>query len=203
MISIFNSLLSRLNGILKALNDTSIKRLVIYSMLIYPIVIILTYKNEVSLLFNASTQQLVSVHDLASAQERCFMLREKYNAEAVQLYIYQPASKNKHYKERIVFSTSSRYTPLESTKIKQLSSNSQVLEDFRLLGFSKITSTSGHFESSIVQVFNLSHMIITPIRDNVTGQIIGEVLWCFVTEGSYTIDELINAGQIFAYDINS
>lgn len=199
-----STILAKFSEILRALNTTSVKRLVIYAMLIYPIIMMIMYKDEIRFAINTSNEKLVKIHDLASAQERCFNLREQWGAEAVMLYIYQPASKNKNYKERIIFSSSKKYSPLESTKQLQLSSRSRILEELKLIGYSVITADSRHNESSLVQAFNLKYMVITPIKDDVTSQIIGEVVWCFNNEDEETfanLNNLVNAGQIFSYDI--
>lgn len=189
--------------ILHKLETISIRRLIIYAIIIYPIILLVTYKDEISLVITTRSNDVVTVHDLASAQERCFSLRKFYDATSVMLYVYQPASKNKTYKERVIFSSSSDYTPLETTKQLQLTSRSKLLEAIKYDGFAKITAESGHIESSIVSAYNLSHIYVTPIRDNTTGIVIGEVMWYFDYDKQIMPQQLINAGQIFAYDIET
>jgi hypothetical protein len=170
-------------------------------MFIYPLVILYFYNTELKLLL-VPESDTVTVTNIAETQQNCWRLREKYGAEAVQLYIYQPANKNKTYKELVAFSTTSKFAPIESTKQIQLISRTRLIEDMRTLGVCRVTATSGHHESAIVSAFNMSEQIIVPVKDGVTGQVIGEVHWLFTNVFTQQVTVLINDSQIFAYNIN-
>lgn len=195
-----NSIITNITTLLGKFNSTSIKRLIIYALLIYPIVILRTYHDEISMLLTFPNKT-VKIMDVAAVQDKCFLMKTKHHAEAVMLYVYQPSGKNKIYKERMIFSAGSIYTPLPSSRILQLSANSRVLEDLKKQNYSYITLTSGHQESAILQLYNLKKAYITSIRDVVSDQIIAEVVWVFKDDIPIDVNELIMEGQIFTYYI--
>lgn len=199
MLNSAKAIIQYLGLLIEKLNSTSIKRLLIYAMLVYPLAIMYFYGNELKLAL-LSADDKTEITNIAEAQQNCFRLRQKYGAETVQLYVYQPAGKHKTWKELSVFSTIS-YAPLASTKTIQLVSRTRVLEELRTQGWSLITVKSGHHESAIVSSFNMTKLLIIPIKDDVTGQIIGEVHWLFKNDDKIQINDLINDSQIFSYDI--
>lgn len=200
MLNSAKAIIQYLGLLIEKLNSTSIKRLIIYAMLVYPIAIMYFYSDEVKLLLSSS-DSVIEIQNIANVQQNCFRLREKYSAETVQLYVYQPSGKNKTYKELTVFSTTQAYTPLASTKIIQLVSRTRVIEEMKTEGYSLVTSKSGHHESSIVSSYGMTRLLIVPVKDAVTGQIIGEVNWLFKHDTEIDVADLINDSQIFSYDI--
>lgn len=200
MLNSLKAIIASIIQLLAKLNSTSFKRLILYAILLYPIVILRTYHKEISLLlsFPNSTVKLV---DIAAVQDKCFLMKTKRHAEAVLLYVYQPAGKNKSYKERTVFSTGNIYVPLPTSQTLQLSVTSRILEDLNKQNYSFVTSSSGHQESSILQLYNLKKAYITAVKDNVSGQIIAEVVWIFKDDIPINVEELIREGQIFSYYI--
>lgn len=139
--------------------------------------------------------------DVAEAQERCYNLRKSYSAESVMVYLYQPNMRHKTYKERIVFSTSRFFQPLEHTKKVNLASQSRVLEELKKSNVSVATKTSGHQFSSMIVAYKLEEMVTTPIRDPLNSQIIGEVVWVFKDTIDVDYNTLYQEGQVFAYNI--
>ena len=158
------------------------------------------YQDEIKLLLS-NNKKVVSVDDVAGMQERCFVLRQKYQAETVVVYLYQPATKQKTYKERIVFSTSRFYTPLDINKRINLASRSRILEEFKSIGYAKITPNSNHQSSPLIKAYNMEMGVVTPIRDVITNQIIGEVGWLFKENVDVDITVLQQEGQIFTYSV--
>lgn len=194
------NIIQLINSAFDRLNATSLKRLAIYALLAYPIVVMYFYQTEIKLLLLPTSQSL-KIENIANVQERCYQLRQHHQAEAVILYLYQPAGKNKTYKERIVFSTGNVYTPLPSMKIMQLFSASSILADLREDDLSIITKTSKHQYSPILSDSRLSKAYVTPIRDKDNNELVGEILWVFKNDIPINTNELISESQIFAYDI--
>jgi hypothetical protein len=195
--------LDRINLLIDKLNSTPIKRLVIYAMLIYPLVLMHYYRDELKLVFNDYYDDSVKISQLAKVQERCFELKVQYGTAAVSIYVYQPRTKHKNFKERIVVSASNEYIPIEQNRIIPLSSRTRILEELKRNNFSKITAKSGHHESAIVVAKDLHQIIITPIFDIETDQLIGEVMWVFKDEVNVQLERLIYEGQYFAYNIKN
>lgn len=199
----FKPILDKISDVLDKLNSTPIKRLVIYAVLFYPLVLVHYYRDEISLVFDSYYDDSVKITELADIQERCFQLKMNYNAAAVVLYIYQPRTKHKNFKERIVTSNSNEYIPLEKNKVVQLSSRTRIIEDLKRYGYSKVTDKSGHHESAIVVAYDLTSIVFTPIKDLASDQIIGEVMWVFRTNDSLDLNTLSREGQIFAYNLDN
>lgn len=197
----FRGLFEKFSEILHSLNKTSIQRIVIYTVIIYPSIVLFVYKDEIKLLISAQ-KSVIEMSNVATAQERCFNLRKSYNAEAVIVYLYQPNHKLKTYKERTVFSTSKYYTPPESMKKVNLASQSRLLEELRTSNVAVITRDSNHQNSALVVAYQLDKMVVTPIRDNFNGQIIGEVLWVFKDVVDVDYNTLYQEGQVFTYSID-
>jgi hypothetical protein len=137
-------------------------------------------------------------NDVAGAQKECYDLRSKYFAETVSLYVYQPLGKNKTHKERMVFSTGSNYTPLESLRNINLYSRSRIIEDLKRQHYAIITQSSKHDESSVLKAYNINKAIITPVIDQSSGAIIAEVAWDFNTDQKINIEDLIQDSQLFS-----
>jgi hypothetical protein len=187
--------------LLEKLNNTPLKRVLIYFALAYPIATVYFFKDEVKLLlFNHD--EMVTISDIAIAQKKCFDLRTKYHAETVMLYVYQPVGSNKTHKERMVFSTGSYYQPIPSMQNVNLYSRGRILEDLRKQNYVIITPTSKHEESSILITYDLAKYIITPVIDQSTGMAIGEVIWLFKTDIPIDIDAMITDSQAFSILIN-
>lgn len=204
MIDSIKSILHSLVSLIEKLTSISTQRLLIFALLIYPIILIVTYKEEVLLIITAkSASTNVQFSNLPDVQYRCVDLRKKYGAEAVMIYLYQPSSIRKNYKERVVISTSEYYVPIKAEQNIQLSSRSRIIEELKTNNSAFITDSSGHHESAIVRAFKLDHILITPIKDIVTEQIIGEVVWVFRNPHEIDLDTFVQEGQIFAYDIPS
>lgn len=185
--------------IINALNKTSIKRIVIYATLIYPLFFLYHYKDEISLILQ-KPQKAITIKDIPQAQERCYILRTKYNAEAVIVYAYQPIGVEKNYKERLIFSTKN-FKPLESMRIVNLFTRTRIIESLKSKGYDLVTPKSKHNESVILQGNNLAFSIFTPIYDN--NELIGEVVWIFDNETNIDeidIQQLILEGNMFIYD---
>lgn len=198
---LFEKILETIGPIWDRLNRTSIKRIVIYFILAYPVLITYLYHDEIKLiLFNQ--QKMVVINDIASAQKECYDLRSKYYAETVSLYVYQPIGKNKTHKERMVFSTGSHYAPLESLRNINLYSRSRIIEDLRKQNYAIITQKSKHEESSVLIAYDLNKAIITPVIDQSTGLIIAEVVWIFKDDVKVNIEDLVRDSQIFGILIN-
>lgn len=197
------TIVDQISNLLDKLNSVSIKRLFIYAILLYPFAIMHYYKDELSLVFSNYYANEVKIESLAKVQENCFRLKIQYNAAAVLLYIYQPNDRFKHYKERVVASGSSDYTPMEKMRIIPLSAHTRISESLRVNNYEIITKDSGHKESSIVRSNELDQIIITPIKDFASNQIIGEMVWVFKNKLALNItpDILSQEGQIFAYNI--
>lgn len=186
--------------ILKGLNQTPLKRIVIYFSLIYPLYFIYINKDGLSMLLN-DNQKTVTISNVSESQERCYMLRTKYNAESVIIYAYQPRGNDKTYKERLIFS-SNIFRPYEKNRIVNLFSRSQIVESLKKNGYAIITPKSKNHESSILLNNNLSLAIITPIREN--NLLLGEVIWLFKDKKLEEIDvqTLVTEGEVFLYDFD-
>jgi len=197
--SIFKSAIT----ILQTFNGTSAKRLFLYAAIIYPLVIIYVYQNEIKIVLTSMQPRLSTISDLAMAQDRCYNLRIQEHATSVNVYLYQPASKNKSYKEQLIFSADDTYTHNTSLQTLSLSSSSRILEELRVSNMTIITGTSGHKESSIVVSQQLSKILIFPIRDVVSGQIIGEVWWYYRVDRNQNYEKLKQESQYFAYNVIS
>lgn len=182
------------------LNKTPLKRIIIYCALLTPIYIVTTFRNEISFLLTPTSKNVV-VENLADAQNKCYSLRIKYDAEAVLVYIYQPSGREKSYKERMFFS-SENYKPISSMKMVNLFSRADIITDLKKKGYCEITQKSNHYESSILTHSKLSVAYITPIYDNVTNEMIGEVAWLFKEQPTkLNVETLRIESQIFSYDI--
>lgn len=193
-------ILKKIPILIDSMNKTTLKRLIIYFILSYPIFVMYFFKDEVKLLIS-SYQSNVELLNLADAQQRCFTLRNKYGAEAVLLYVYQPSGPNKSYKERMIFSSGEKYIPLESMKMINLYSRSRILEELKQNSYSLITQTSGHQESSILKSYNLNKEYIIPLVEPTSKELIGEVIWVFETDIDINVADLIVESQIFSYNI--
>lgn len=182
--------------LLKSLNQTPIKRILIYFMLLYPLTVTYIYRAEIKLLLFPK-ENMVTVSDIAEAQQRCFELRSKYLAETVSLYVYQPAGKNKTHKERMVFSTGTNYVPIASLKNINLYSRSRILEDLRKQHYARITKFSKHEESTVLVAYDLDEAIITPIINQQNGEVIGEVTFIFKRHQKIDYSDLVADSQYF------
>ena len=171
-----NEVLKNVAILLDKLNRATIKRVLIYFMLSYPLVVTYLYRNEIKMFitFNNDKHINVEISDIAEAQKICFDLRSKYYAETVSLYVYQPAGKNKTHKECMVFSTGQYYVPLESLRNVNLYTRSRILEDLRHHNYSIITPLSKHDESSVLVTYDLAKMIFVAIIDQNTGELIAK-----------------------------
>lgn len=196
----FKGLIEKFSEVLTSLNKTSIQRIIIYTIIVYPAIVLFTYKDEIRLLISTQ-KRVVEIENVANAQERCFNLRKSYNAEAVIVYLYQPNHKLKTYKERIVFSASNNFKPLEQTKKVNLASQSRLLEEMRTSNVAVITRDSQHQNSSMILAYQLDKIVVTPIHDVVNGQIIGEVMWVFKEIVDVDYNTLYQEGQVFTYNI--
>lgn len=194
-------IIDQIPKIFEVLNKTPLKRIIIYVALIFPIYVVHTYKDEFSLLMTNNEKNVV-LKNISEVQEKCFTLRNKYNAEAVIVYLYQPSGKNKTYKERVVFSTN-EYKPMSSMKIINLFSRANIIADLNKIDYCLVTSNSNHNESTIIASFELSMGVITSIRDNDNKQLIGEVVWLFKGQNQTEYETLIKEGQIFTHYIDS
>jgi hypothetical protein len=195
-----NEVLKSVAILLDKLNRATIKRVLIYFMLSYPLVVTYLYRNEIKMFitFNNDKHINVEISDIAEAQKICFDLRTKYYAETVSLYVYQPTGKNKTHKECMVFSTGQYYVPLESLRNVNLYTRSRILEDLRHHNYSIITPLSKHDESSVLVTYDLAKMIFVAIIDQNTGELIGEVCYVFKNEQQPDINKLIADSQIFS-----
>ncbi len=197
-----NEVLKSVAILLDKLNRATIKRILIYFMLSYPLVVTYLYRNEIKMFimftFNNDKHMNVEISDIAAAQKICFDLRSKYYAETVSLYVYQPAGKNKTHKERMVFSTGQYFVPLEALRNVNLYTRSRILEDLHQQNYSIITPLSKHDESSVLVTYNLAKMIFVAIIDQTTGELIGEVCYVFKDEQQPDINKLIADSQIFS-----
>ena len=193
------NILRLLPRLLEILNKTSMQRLLIYVFVILQLTIVLTYKNEISLILMSNSEHKVEITNIPEAQERCFKLRQKHNAEAVIVYVYQPSGKNKSYKERVVFSTGDYYKPLSSMKNVNLFSRADVISTLNKKEYCVITSSSGHVDSSIISSYELDSAIITSIRSKDSNEIVGEVIWIFQQPYTGTFETLIVESQIFSH----
>lgn len=196
-------ILDRINDLFDKLNSTSIKRLVIYAMLLYPLALMHYYQDELKLIFNDYYDENVQLTKLADVQGRCFELKGQYGASAVILYVYQPKTKHKTYKERIVSSISNQFTPLEKNRNIYLSSRTRIIEEMKNNKYAKITGYSNHHESSIVIANNLNTIFFTPVYDLDSNAIIGEVMWVFKEPLEVDPMDLVNEGQYFAFNIDN
>ena len=190
--------------IIDALNKASVQKLLIYVFAVLQLTIIITYKDEISLLFR-EREIKIDVVDVAASQERCYTLRQKYNAEAVMFYIYQPVGSNKTYKERAVFSNSLLYKPLQSMSTVNLFSRSSIINSLNDKEYCIITTTSGHVESYILHSYEMNYAIVTSIRGTESKELVGELIWVFKRKEPFTATELrklVAESQIFSLLIN-
>ncbi|BBI90953.1 hypothetical protein [Tenacibaculum phage PTm5] len=201
MIENTKGLLESLSAFIRRLNQTSLKRIIIYVIIIYPLVFGIYYKKEILELFKSHKDNQVKVRKLDVANNRCFELREIYGAEAVMLYVYQPNSSRKTSKERIAISVGSVYKPLEENNRVELITRTHVIEDLRTDGVAKITKSSGHVLSNVIFSYGLDVAYIVPIKDIGSNSIIGEVIYVFKEDKNYDINALITSAQMFSYDI--
>lgn len=195
------TLVAEVSAFIQRLNATSLKRIFIYVVVIYPLVFGIYYKDEIVYLLTKQDKQ-VKVRRLDAATKRCYDLRLKYGTEAVLFYVYQPDDDNKTYMERISVSTGRLYQPLESNSKIRLLTRTHELEDIRKLGYVKVTKNSGHVMSNLLVAYDLETSYIIPIRDVNSGSMIGEVVYVFEKEVDTSIvQSLIHESQLFAYDI--
>lgn len=187
-------------SLIRVLNTTSLKRVVVYFVLLYPLVFIYLNRDELKVFLRNNTTTSVVIKDLSVAQERCYSLRQKYNAESVLLYAYQPIGHDKTYKERLVFSTNN-YMPLENMRIINLFSKTRIIEALRKNGYAIINADSNHSESSIIKAFNLKEAVVIPIKKRESKELIGEVVWLFNDTENLDIHSLIIESQMFSYDL--
>lgn len=192
------TILDALPKLIESLNKTSIQRLVLYAFIIFNATIFYVYRVEISLMLSRNEQR-IELTNVPSAQERCFILRQKYSAEAVIIYVYQPAGKNKSYKERIAFSTGDHFKPLSSMRNVNLFSRADIIADLNRQNYSLITAGSGHIDSSIVSSFDLQSAVITSIRSKDSNELVGEVVWIFKDDTANDFRKLILEGQIFSH----
>ena len=194
-------LLGAINSLISRLNRTPVKRIIIYVIVIYPLFFGFYYKDEILMALSNDDKREVIIKYLDRANKRCFDLREKWRAESVMLYIYQPEGIQKTEKERISISTGSKYKPLEQNDVIQLVSRTKVIEDLRENDYAKITPQSGHALSSILFSYDLEVAYIVPIKDRNSNAIIGEVIYVFQRDEGIEVIELIQSSQMFSYDI--
>ena len=191
--------------IIVALNKATVQKLLIYVFAVLQITIIVTYKDEISLLIRTPDRKIDLV-DVALSQERCYNLRKKYKAEAVMFYIYQPVGSNKTYKERAVFSNSLLYKPLQSMTTVNLFSRSSIVNALNIQDYCVITPNSGHVESYILNSYGMHVAIVTSIRGIDSKDLVGEIIWVFKDKPDMSkieLQKLIAESQIFAHYINS
>ena len=93
-------LLGAINSLISRLNRTPVKRIIIYVIVIYPLFFGFYYKDEILMALSNDDKREVIIKYLDRANKRCFDLREKWRAESVMLYIYQPEGIQKTEKER-------------------------------------------------------------------------------------------------------
>lgn len=186
---------------LQKLNSTSIKRIVIYLIIVYPLFFTVIYKDEVLEIFTSNKDNQVKVRKLETSKKRCFKLRELYNAEAVMFYVYQPNSSIQTTKQRVAMSLGLKYNPLDANENIQLLTRTKVLEGFKSNGFSKITKTSKHAMSTILFEYGLDVAYVIPVHSITSNRIVGEVVYIFENDQNINIAALIVSAQMFAYDL--
>lgn len=182
------------------LNKTSINRVVLYFALGFPIFATFTYKDEIKLMLFKSKQS-VDLNSISDVQTKCFELRNKYGAESLEVYVYQPKGSDKTHKDRIVFSTGENYKPLSSYQVVNLYSRINILSEINKNGYVKIGVESGYDESVILKSFNLSAYYVIPIVGP-SKEVIGEVVWIFKNDENINVSDLILESQIFKNFIN-
>lgn len=192
--------------LINELNKATVQKLLIYVFAAMQLTVVVLYKNEISLLLVNQNNLKIEVENIAEPQEKCFNLRTKYGAESVLLYVYQPRGLNKTYKERIVFSNSSKFTPLSSMVTVNLFSRSDVVSSLIKNSYCILTPNSNHVDSYILDSFEMKSAVITSIRGKDSKDLVGEVVWIFKDKQDFSnseIHRLIAESQIFAHYIQT
>lgn len=200
----FKSVLMTANSFLRGLNRTSMKRLVIYTMIVYPLFFGVYYRQEIVtwVLHKHDADRQVKVRNLDNATNRTFNLRERFKAEAVMLYVYQPDSNQKTHKERVTLVHGSVFLPYQDNDVVQLVTRTRIIEDLRKQGYAKLTGDSGHRTSELLYEYGIEVAYVVPVTDPQSNAIIAEVIYIFLEDNDdIDVNELMHAAQMFTYDI--
>ena len=197
MSTILNAIIS----LLAALNKTSTYRLIMYSVLGFIFISGYYYRNELKYVLSSAPRQVTLVN-VAETQELCYDLRNKYNAEAVMVYAYQPDSDEKTHKERLALSAGDRYSPLESTKMLNLFAYSDVIHTIIDAKYYVITENTKSKYADIVIGKKLNQIIITGIFSS-TDELIGEVVWVFINEPKEPPYAMYKDSQVFRWNFSN
>lgn len=196
-----NTFLNTIISLLAALNKTSIYRIILYATVIGCLFMISSYKDEITYILT-KRPKLITLTNIAETQEMCYQLRKKYNAEAVMLYIYQPDSDEKTHKERVAFSAGDKYNPLSTTKLLNLFMYSDVIHTILDEKYYVITGNTNSKYADIVNSKQLDNITITGIFSS-TNELIGEVVWVFITNPEYSSYAMYKDSQIFRWNFSN
>lgn len=190
--------------ILKIIKDLSVVKIITLGFFIYLSIVTINYKDEIVVIYRSLTSdELVVFTDMKEAQDKCYYLKNKHNAETIAFYLYQPKKQPKKYKERKVKATGSKYVLQNKNKTIDLLNRKKESLDMDMHGYALITPHSNHKMSNLLSFYGIKYLYLIPVMDENTGVRVGEVMWLFEKKrcDDKELKELKKESQIFFYYI--
>lgn len=187
------------SDVLNALKGWQIKKIVVVFICLYPIFAAIYFKEELKLML-IHVDSNVKVSDINSLVQNSHIIRERFKASSISIYLYQPAGEKKTTKERICYASDERRIFSELSKM-DIVSHSDVLNSMRTKDIIEIDSKNGFVFSKLISAYGIEVAYIVPIR-NEYGSIVAEVLISFDKKlDESTKIKLINAVELIKLSI--
>lgn len=188
--------LSIITDILDGIKGMTIRKMIVFFICIYPIFTAIYFKDEIKLILGNSVEEKVIVRDVNDLVKKTHELKDRFDATAVLVFIYQPKGDEKLYKERVCYSGDSRNVFYDLTEMR-LIHYPKLLGDLNNNTYVKITQSSNHGMSKLLSAYNVGVTYIVPIKNDY-GLLTAEVMVVFDNEiNNENLKNLINSTELY------
>jgi len=182
--------------ILNGVKDMPIKKIIVVFICIYPIFTAIYFKDELKLMFDNNVEEKVVVRDVNNLVQKTHELKDRFDASAVSVYVYQPRGDEKSYKERVSYSGNSDNVFID-LKTMNLIHYPKLLKSLNNNTYIKVTKDSEYGISKLLSAYNMGVMYIVPIRNDY-GLLIAEVMFVFENDiSNEELNNLINSTELY------
>lgn len=182
---------SIITDIINGVKEMPIKKIIVVFICIYPIFTAIYFKDELTLMFDYNVEKRVEVRDVDNLVKKTHELKDRFNASAVLVFIYQPKGDEKSYKERVCYSGDSRLIFSDLNKMR-LIHYPKLLNDLNKNTYIKVTKMSDYKLSKLLFAYDTDVLYVIPIKNDY-GLLIAEVMVVFDNElSNENLNDLIN-----------
>lgn len=182
--------------ILNSVKEMSIKKIIVVFICIYPIFTAIYFKDELKLMFDSKIDEKIEVRDVNNLVQKTHKLKDRFDATAVLVFIYQPSGDEKAYKERVCYSGDSRNVFYDLTEMK-LIHYPKLLKELKNNTYVKIDKESNHGLSRLISAYDVNVSYIIPITNDY-GLLVAEVMVVFDNEiSNEKLMKLIDSSELY------